>query len=101
MPGHPLAAIWKLDPDLKSHIERANEFTYNDGALSKKFKLLIALAIDAALGRDQGVKSLAKQAQIAGASIKDITEALRVAYHLTGVQSVYTASLGLEEFANL
>ncbi len=99
MPGHPLAAIWKLDPDLKAHIERADEFTYNDGALPKKFKLLIALAFDAALGKERGVASLARQALAAGASMQEITEALRVAYHLTGVHSAYTASLGLEEFA--
>jgi alkylhydroperoxidase/carboxymuconolactone decarboxylase family protein YurZ len=99
MPGHPLAAIWKLDPELKDYMARAEEFTYADGALSRKNKLLIAMALDAAIGKERGVTSLARQAQAAGASEGEITEALRVTYHLTGVQSVYTASAGLEETA--
>ena len=101
MPGHPLAAIWKLDPDLKAHMDRASEFTYTDGALPRKFKLLIALSFDAALGKERGVKSLSEQAIAAGATIPEIIEALRVAYYLTGFQSTYTASLGLEDIARV
>jgi alkylhydroperoxidase/carboxymuconolactone decarboxylase family protein YurZ len=99
MPGHPLAAIWKLDPDLKGHMEQADDFALSDGALPRKFKLLIALAFDASLGHEGGVKALAAQALAAGATLPEIMEALRVAYHFTGVPSAYTASMGLEELA--
>jgi alkylhydroperoxidase/carboxymuconolactone decarboxylase family protein YurZ len=70
---------------------------YSDGALPRKFKLLIALAFDASHGAVGGVKGLALRAMEAGATKEEITEALRVAYLLGGVGSVYIASQALKE----
>ena len=97
MPGHPLSALFNLDPELKSHLDTASSFVYSDGALPKKYKLIIALAFDAAHGAEQGVRSLAAQAIQAGATKQEIAEALRVAYFLSGIPALYTASRGLEE----
>lgn len=44
-----------------------------------------------------GVKSLASQAMEAGATKEEITEALRVAQHLSGVGCMYTAGQALKE----
>jgi alkylhydroperoxidase/carboxymuconolactone decarboxylase family protein YurZ len=63
----------------------------------RKVKLLIAMAFDAAHGAEKGVRSLASQARKAGATNQEIAEALRVAYHLSGVGGLYSASAGLEE----
>jgi len=93
---HPLSTLEKLDPRLMNHLKETNELIYAQGALPKKFKLLMAMAFDAAYGADQGVRSLAHQAMQEGATKEEIAEALRVAYHLSGVGTLYTASNGLK-----
>ncbi len=97
MTDHPLATIMKLDPKFMAHLKSADEVVYFDGALPRKIKLLIALAFDAAHGAANGVRALALSAMKEGATKEEIAEAVRVAYHLTGVGSVYTASQGLKE----
>jgi len=93
----PLKIYEKLDPELLRHVENSGEFVFNDGALPRKFKLLIGMAFDASFGAVQGVKSLARQAIEAGATKEEITEALRVAHYLSGVGCVYTAGQALKE----
>ncbi len=97
MTEHPLKIYEKLDPDLLRHVENSGDFVFAEGALPRKFKLLIAMAFDASYGAVNGVKSLAQQAIDAGATKEEITEALRVAEHLSGVGSVYTAGVALKE----
>jgi alkylhydroperoxidase/carboxymuconolactone decarboxylase family protein YurZ len=93
----PLAALGKLDPELVDHLGTADALVYGDGALPRKFKLLLAMAFDAAHGAEGGVKALANAALRAGATRQEIAETLRVAYHLTGVGCLYTASRALED----
>jgi alkylhydroperoxidase/carboxymuconolactone decarboxylase family protein YurZ len=97
MPYDPLETLGKIDSEMLKRVREQNEFVYADGALPRKVKLLIAMAFDAAHGAANGVRSLADQARKAGASIQEIAEALRVAYHLNGVGALYTASAGLKE----
>ena len=97
MPDHPLSTMMKLDPELTKHLQDSEEFVYSDGALPRKMKLMIAMAFDAAHGASNGVKSLAAQAMKAGATKEEITEALRVAYLLSGIGSVYVASQALKD----
>jgi alkylhydroperoxidase/carboxymuconolactone decarboxylase family protein YurZ len=94
---HPLKIYEILDPDLLKHVENSREFAFDDGALPRKYKLLIAMAFDASYGAVNGVKSLAQQAIDAGATKEEIMEALRVAQHLSGVGCVYTAGQALKE----
>ncbi|HBE72731.1 MAG TPA: carboxymuconolactone decarboxylase family protein [candidate division Zixibacteria bacterium] len=94
---HPLAAMQKLDPKLMEHLKAADQLVYADGALPRKTKLLMAMAFDAAHGAVNGVRALAGQARAAGATDAEIAEAVRVAYHLSGVGSVYVASQGLRD----
>ncbi len=97
MPEHPLAAIQKIDPKMMDHLKDMSELIYCSGALPKKVKLLIAMAFDAAHGADMGVRALALAAIKEGATTAEIAEALRVAYHLSGVGTLYTASSGLRD----
>jgi len=97
MNKHPLNIYEKLDPELLKQVENSSDFAFNDGALPRKYKLLIAMALDASFGAVHGVKSLAQQAIDAGATKEEITEALRVAQHLSGVGCVYTAAQALNE----
>jgi alkylhydroperoxidase/carboxymuconolactone decarboxylase family protein YurZ len=97
MNEHPLATIQKLDPEIVDHLHTTDQLIYADGALPKKFKLLMAMAFDAAHGAEGGVRALANAALREGATKEQIAEALRVAYHLAGVGTLYTASRALKE----
>mgnify|MGYP006266460763 CR=1 FL=1 len=97
MAENPLATLEKLDPKLIHHLRETNALVYCEGALPKKYKLLMAMAFDAAHGAYEGVKALAGSAMKEGATKEEIAEALRVAYQLAGVGSLYTASRGLKE----
>jgi len=97
MTEYPLKIYEKLDPELLKNIERSKEFVFADGALPKKFKLLIALAFDASYGAVNGVKSLAQQAMGRWRQQEEIAEALRVANYISGVGSLYTAAQALNE----
>lgn len=93
----PLKSFETVDPELLKLLGNNRDFTFADGVLPKKFKLLIAMALDAAHGSVGGVTSLAQQAMEAGATREEVAEALRVAYYISGVGSVYTAGQGLNE----
>jgi alkylhydroperoxidase/carboxymuconolactone decarboxylase family protein YurZ len=79
-----------------AHLQATDPLIYADGALPRKFKLLVAMAFDAAAGAEGGVRALANAALQAGATQEEIAETLRVAYHLTGVGTLYTASRALK-----
>jgi alkylhydroperoxidase/carboxymuconolactone decarboxylase family protein YurZ len=93
---YPLSVFEKLDPGLLKLVESTGESAFADGALPMKTKLLIAMALDAAHGAVGGVKALAQEAMEAGATKKEIAEALRVANYVSGVGSVYTAAHALK-----
>jgi AhpD family alkylhydroperoxidase len=97
MPENPLNAILKVDPELVKHMRSEDDWAFGDGALPRKMKLLIAIAYDAAHGAVAGVRSLARDAMKAGATKEEIGEALRVAYVLGGIGSVYVGSQGIAE----
>jgi len=97
MAEHPLKIFEMLDPELLKLVENTRELALADGALPRKFKLLIAMALDASHGAVQGVKALAQAAMDAGATKEEITETIRVAQFVCGVGSVYTAAQALRE----
>ena len=92
MAEHPLKILERVDPELLKLVEKTNALALDDGALPRKFKLLIAMALDASHGTVEGVKALAQQAIQAGAKREEIMEALRVAQYISGVGCVYTAA---------
>ncbi len=96
MHEHPLRIFEELDPELLELVENSSEFALGNGALPRKFKLLIAMALDASLGAVEGVKALAVQAKHAGATEQEIAETIRVAQYISGVGSVYTAAAALK-----
>jgi alkylhydroperoxidase/carboxymuconolactone decarboxylase family protein YurZ len=97
MPENPLKTLEKLDPELFKLVENTRQLALDDGALPRKFKFLIALALDASYGAVEGVKALAQAAINAGATKEEIAESVRVAQFVSGVGSVYTASRALGE----
>jgi alkylhydroperoxidase/carboxymuconolactone decarboxylase family protein YurZ len=97
MAEHPLKIFETIDPELRRFVQGSNEFTFADGALPRKFKLLIAMALDASHGTVDGVKSLAGQAMEAGATREEVMEALRVTHYISGVGTVYTAARAFKD----
>ncbi len=97
MPDNPLDTAMKIDPKIVEHMKTTDEWVFADGALPKKVKLLMAMAFDAAAGATGGVRGLAQRAIKEGATKDEIAEALRVAYVMTGVGSIYIGSQGLKE----
>ena len=97
MAEDPLKVFERLDPKLLDLVRSTNAFVLADGALPRKIKLLIAMALDSAHGAAEGVRALADQAIKAGASKEEIAETIRVAQYVSGVGSVYTAAQAFKE----
>ena len=97
MSGDPLKIFERLDPQLLELVGNTRELALAEGALPKKFKLLMAMALDASHGTVEGVRALAQAAIRAGATKEEITETVRVAQYISGVGSVYTAAHAFED----
>jgi alkylhydroperoxidase/carboxymuconolactone decarboxylase family protein YurZ len=97
MAEYPLKIFEKIDPELLKLVGDTNAFALADGALPRKIKFLIAMALDAAHGTVEGTRALAEQAMKAGATKEEIAETIRVAQYISGVGSVYVAARGLRE----
>ncbi|MEM2128901.1 MAG: carboxymuconolactone decarboxylase family protein [Candidatus Methanosuratincola sp.] len=95
MPGDPHEVMRKIDQKLLEEVGFARRFAFSEGAIPTKYKLLIAMAIDASHGTSGGVRALAEAAMRAGATKEEIGEALRVAFYISGCVSFYTAADGL------
>ena len=96
MATNPLDVVKKLDASLFDLVEKTRSLALGDGALPKKVKFLIAMALDAEHGAVGGVKALAQAAMQAGATKQEVAEALRVAQYIGGVGTVYIAAQALE-----
>lgn len=97
MANNPLEVFERLDPELLKLVENNREVALSDGALPKKFKILIAMALDASKGTVQGVNSLAQAAMQAGATKEEIAETVRVVQFICGAGGVYTSAHALKE----
>lgn len=94
---NPFEILKANNTQLFERIGADRELAFKDGALTRKQRLLIGVALDAAEGAVDGVKNLARQALDAGATKEEIIETLDVVYYITGVGSVFTAIRGLED----
>ena len=93
----PLDVLRKADNELIDNVAANRELAFGDGEISKKNKLLIALAIDVAKQSENGVRSLTMQALESGATKNEIMETLRIANFICGVGSMYIAAGALKE----
>ena len=97
MNKNPLDIINEHDNELFKNVAGTKALALEDGALAKKYKLLIALALDASHGTVDGVRSLALQSLNSGATKMEILESIRVANFISGVGCVYTAAEALKD----
>jgi len=84
-----------IDQGLFEQAKGVLEMAMTPGALDKKTKLLIVLALDTLKGASEGVKVLAEQARAEGAKDQEIAEAIRLAYYVAGMSALKT---GLSAF---
>ena len=96
MSREPLKIFQVIDPELLKVVGDTRELALADGALPKKVKFLMAMALDASHGAVEGVRALAQAAIHAGATKEEIAETVRVAQYISGVGCVYTAARALE-----
>ncbi len=96
MSVNPLDKYKQIDPTLIEHYDKLRDFAYAEGALSSKFKLLIAMAIDVEHGSVQGAIAIGTRAQKMGASKEEIVEALRIAYQIGGNRALFTSAQVLQ-----
>lgn len=93
-------APWDLlrekDADMATMHEQLDSMALGDGRLSKKVKLLMAMAIDASHGKEGGVRVYGGRAKEAGATDEEIFEAVRVATLISGTSGQTTALRGLD-----
>jgi alkylhydroperoxidase/carboxymuconolactone decarboxylase family protein YurZ len=98
MPEHPLKIYETVDPELYKLAMGTQKFALDEGtALPKKYKFLIAMALDASIGAADGVASLAGGAMRNGATKEEIAEALRVVQYICGTSTLYTAARALRD----
>jgi alkylhydroperoxidase/carboxymuconolactone decarboxylase family protein YurZ len=95
--GNPLDAYREFDPKVIGCFENLQELVFSEGALSQKFKVLIAMAIDAEHGAVQGATALGNRAIKLGATKDEIVEAARVAYYVGGNRALFTSATVLQD----
>jgi AhpD family alkylhydroperoxidase len=96
MSSNPLDKYREFDPKLIEQYEKLQDISYSEGALSAKFKVLIALAIDVENGAVQGAIAVGSRALKMGATQEEIVEALRVAYQIGGNKALFTSAQVLQ-----
>jgi alkylhydroperoxidase/carboxymuconolactone decarboxylase family protein YurZ len=97
MSENPLEIFQKMDPDLLKLADETRSFALTDGALPRKFKLLVAMALDASQGTVEGVRALAQLALNSGATKEEIMEVVRVAQYICGVGCVYVSARAFKD----
>ena len=81
----------EVDSEYGRTVGNVVEDALNTGALDKKTRYLIVLALDVLKCSSEGVRVVARQAREAGASEEEIMEVLRLAYFVSGMDVIKTA----------
>ncbi len=85
------------DPEMYDMVIKLEKHIWDDGALTRQTKKLIAIAIAAALRDEHAVYAQLKGAASLGISKKEVEEALRVAFLLSGMPAYVYGKAKLDE----
>jgi len=85
------------EPEMFKMVMRFEEHIWDDGAISKKTKKLIAIAIAAALRDQHAVRAQLGGAANLGVTKREIEEALRVTFLLSGMPAYVYGKAQLDE----
>jgi len=84
-------------PDMHGAVLAFDQHIWDDGALSRKSKKIIAIAIAAALRDQHAVKAQLAGAKRLGVTPDEIEEALRVTFLLSGMPAYVYGRAAMEE----
>ena len=87
----------KTDPDIFNLVMKLDQMVWDDGALNRKTKKLIAIAIAAALRDQHAIKAQMQGAHALGVTKEEVEEALRVAFLLAGMPAYVNGKIIEEE----
>ncbi len=87
-----ISAIKDRDEKFYELMKSLQELVFAESSLEIKTKLMISLAVDASVGADAGVKSIAGALRQMGVTDEQINEVLRITY-LTKGNSTLISSL--------
>ncbi|KUG19107.1 MAG: carboxymuconolactone decarboxylase family protein [Methanomicrobiaceae archaeon] len=87
-----------LNPELYNQVMGLDQMIWDDGALSRQTKKVIAIAIAAALRDRHAVRAQMAGARNLGVKKEEIEEGLRVAFLLAGMPAYVYGKTALEEF---
>jgi len=85
------------DPEMYGLVMKFEEHIWDDGAISRKTKKLIAIAIAAALRDQHAVRAQLAGAANLGVSKAEVEEALRVTFLLSGMPAYVYGKAQLDE----
>ncbi|ABE53178.1 carboxymuconolactone decarboxylase family protein [Methanococcoides sp. SA1] len=97
MPEDPLQIIADNDPEFVKLLDENLHNAFPENGIPYKYKLLMALSLDASKGAVNGVRSLALQALDAGATKEEIMQTIRITQYICGIGSVYVAANALQD----
>jgi alkylhydroperoxidase/carboxymuconolactone decarboxylase family protein YurZ len=92
-----VSLIEQHDPEFLNDLAATAADAFSPGALDVKYKFLLAMALDAQANHPGGTRSFARRAREAGATDREIVEALRVVFYLGGMQSLVVGAVALEK----
>ncbi len=88
----------EMNPELYGKVMGLDQMIWDDGALSRQTKKIIAIAIAAALRDRHAVRAQMAGAQNLGVKKEEIEEGLRVAFLLAGMPAYVYGKTALEEY---
>ena len=86
-----ITAIKEYDEKFYELLKSLQETIFEESALDIKTKLMISMAVDACMGAEEGVRSIAESLRRMGVTDAQIAEVLRISYFAKG-NMVITAS---------
>ncbi|MFZ5641911.1 MAG: carboxymuconolactone decarboxylase family protein [Bacillota bacterium] len=86
-----ISAIKDRDEKFFELMKGLQELVYAESSLDLKTKLMISLAVDACVGADEGVKSIANILRQMGVTDEQINEVLRLTYFTKGNSTLVTS----------
>ena len=89
--------LMQTQPDMHGAVLAFDQHIWDDGALSRKSKKIIAIAIAAALRDQHAVKAQLAGAKRLGVTPDEIEEALRVTFLLSGMPAYVYGRAAMEE----
>jgi alkylhydroperoxidase/carboxymuconolactone decarboxylase family protein YurZ len=89
--------LTETEPEMFNMVMRFEKHIWDDGALTKQTKKLIAIAIAAALRDQHAVRAQLAGAANLGVTKKEVEEALRVTFLLSGMPAYVYGKAQLDE----